>query len=376
MENMLEYIKETPEILSDIIDNSRKYTKPLIDFYIENCCKRIHLIASGSSYNGSLCALYFMKHILQSDIAVTAPFTFANHETPLNSDTMYIFISQSGCSTNILTAIKMLKEKGYKTACLVGRTDSDAEKLADLTINWHCGEEKIGFVTKGVSSLACFLMCFSLNLALKRKLIDDKTNIYYLDEMKKTQDLQPKLLENTIDIFAKNKEDFINAKKVILLSSGPNFGTITEGALKIAETCCRTAIACEAEEFLHGPLYPSTPEDLFIIIDNNNHPSTARLIDIAVAIKDVSEKVYVLGNTERFDTNHRFALEDQTDPLVSPLYKLTCLQTLAYMISENTNRYDPHEAVKRFKKANKVASKSRPDLYLDLQKIENSESAS
>jgi len=49
MENMLEYIKETPEILSDIIDNSRKYTKPLIDFYIENCCKRIHLIASGSS---------------------------------------------------------------------------------------------------------------------------------------------------------------------------------------------------------------------------------------------------------------------------------------------------------------------------------------
>ena len=38
-------------------------------------------------------------------------------------------------------------------------------------------------------------------------------------------------------------------------------------------------------------------------------------------------------------------------------------------MSEATNKYEPHEAVKQFKKANKVASKSRDNLYLNLQKV-------
>ena len=369
METMLDYIRQTPSVLLNIIDNHKEYTEKLIDFYKENGYDRIHFVASGSSYNGTLCALYFMKDILQTEIGLSTPFTFENHED-CRKDTLYIFVSQSGCSTNILSAISKLKNQGYKCACLVGRDDSDAEKIADVTLNWKVGEEKIGFVTKGVSSLACFLMCFSLRLAEEQNFVDEKTYHYYLDEMRKTQKIQPQLLDNTIKVFEDNKNDFLGLKKVILLSSGPNIGTITEGALKISETCCISGQAFEAEEFLHGPIYPSTPEDLFIIVDNNDHPSSERMIAIANALKDISEKVYVLSNDSAFDETHRFSTDLQSDPLVSPLYKLTCLQVLAYLITENTNRYEPHEKIKLFKKANKVASKSRANLYLDLQKIE------
>ncbi len=369
METMMDYIKETPAVLLNIIDHHEEYTKQLINFYKDNNNERIHFIASGSSYNGTLCALPFMKQILKTEISLTTPFSFENHEL-YHKDTMYIFVSQSGCSTNILSAMNKLKEQGCRCACLVGREDSDAEKIADLTVNWKVGEEKVGFVTKGVSSLACFLMCFASDQARENRTISEETHQYYLDEMRKTQKIQPELLDNTISVFERNKEDFLGLKRVILLSSGPNFGTITEGALKISETCCISGQAFEAEEFLHGPLYPSTPDDLFIIVDNNDHPSSQRMIAIAKALTDVSDKVYVLSNDQSFDQSHRFTTDSESDPLVSPLYKLTCLQVLAYLITENSNHYEPHEKIKLFKKANKVASKSRANLYLDLQKIE------
>ena len=114
-----------------------------------------------------------------------------------------------------------------------------------------------------------------------------------------------------------------------------------------------------------------TDKALIIIIDNNDHPSSSRMIDIALALKDITDKVYVISNNDRFDNDHSFKTSKQTCMYRSPLYKLACIQTLAYLMSENTNKYEPHEKVKQFKKANKVSSKSRTNLYLDLQKVNN-----
>lgn len=370
METMLDYIKQTPDILNNIINNSYDYTKQLVDFYKENDYESIYLIASGSSYNGCLIAKQFMEHILHKEVRLQTPFTFYNHET-LNLDkTMLIAVSQSGCSTNTLDCLKQLKQKGYKTACLVGRDNNDAKDIADLTINWQVGEEKIGFVTKGVSSLACFLYVFALELALSLNIINEAKIEHAKSQLLKTQTIQPEIVDNTTTLFNEHKQDFINRVKIIFLSSGPNIGTITEGALKIKETSCIVAEQYEAEEFLHGPLYPTTPNDLIIIVDNNDDPSSDRMVQIANALLDVTEKVYMVSNTDKFlKKDQQIRTSTDTCSHTSPLYKLSALQVLAYLMTEATNKYEPHENVKTFKKANKVATKSKDNLYLNLQNI-------
>ena len=367
---MLDYIKDTPEVLNRIIDNSDQFTKQLVDLYQKNGYEGLYIIASGSSYNGSLIAIPFIKHVLNIDVKLSPPFTFENHEINYLGKMMPICISQSGCSTNILSVLNALKENGQKTVCIVGREDCDARNIADLTINWQVGEEKVGFVTKGVSSLACFLMCFAIELAKAMGKIDETKYQKMKGQLKKTQLIQPEMLANSIEVFENNKADFICPSRVILLSSGPGFGVVTEGALKIAETCCIDAFAYEAEEFLHGPIYPSKPEDLILIVTNGNDKASDRMINIAKALEDITSKVYVLTNDERIHKDHRFETSESTCQYTSVLYKLTCLQVIAYLMTENTNRYEPHDAIKRFKKANKVASKSRDNLYLDLQKVE------
>lgn len=366
--SMIDYIRETPIILNNIIRHSHDFTNELVEFYHQNACKGITLIASGSSYNGCLIALPFLKH-LGMDVELHTPFTFIHHQFPIDRNRFYLAVSQSGCSTNILEALKTLKQNRQPCASLTGRKDCDAIRIADLTVDWQAGEEKVGFVTKGVSSLSCFLMCFGLELALYDNRISKNRYASWKKELKKTQILQPEMLQNTIAFFDSHRQFFSKPSEVILLSSGPGFGVASEGALKIAETSCIRASAFEAEEFLHGPLYPSTPDVLFIIIGNEESSSTKRIMDIAAALEDISEKILILGNDERFDKTHCVSPSEETASFSSPLYKLTCLQTLAYLMTINSNQFEPHECVKKFKKANKVASKSRDSLYLDLQKI-------
>ncbi len=364
---MMDYIIESKDILSDIVDHSKEYTNELVDFYLGNSFNGISFVASGSSNNGTRCAVSLIRKVLKKDVGLYSPMNFYYHDHEYAGNTMIIGVSQSGCSTNTINALKLAKEEGHKVACLVGRDDCDVKDIADLTINWKVGEEKVGFVTKGVSSLACFLMCFALELGLKLGTIDDKEYAYYKDEMNKALSLMPEMIDEAKRVFESHKECFLDRDKIYLLSSGPNMGTISEAALKIAETSCIVAMAYEAEEYIHGPIYPGNPDDLVISIDNNSDESSKRINAIAKASEDITAKVFAITNDTSFDDEHAFRTSIETDCLVSPLYKLVCIQTLACLMTEATNKYKPHENVLIWKKGNKVASKSRGNLYLNLQ---------
>ena len=368
MVTMLDYIKETPTRVLDIVNNSYEYTKDLVNFYIENGYEGLYFVASGSSYNGSLCAKAFMQHIFRQEVKLSTPFSFLHHDMEYANKQMIICVSQSGCSTNTIAALQALKAKDHKTVCLVGRDDCDAKQYCDLLVNWHVQEEKIGFVTKGVTSLAAFEMMFVLELAKAKGIVNETKYAKIKENCIKSQKIQPEVLENTVKLFNDNEQVFTGRNKVVFLSSGPGLAVATEAALKIAETSCINAVVCEAEEYLHGPLYTSTPNDIVIAIDNSDDPTTDRILDIALAIKDdITKNVFAITNSNRFDDSHAIRTSQQCCQHISPLYKLTAIQTLAYLMTEATNKYIPHENVVKFKKANKVASKSRDKLYLNLQ---------
>lgn len=368
MVTMLDYIKETPDRVLDIIDHSYEYTKDLVDFYINNNYDGLYFVASGSSYNGTLCAKPFMQHIFNQSIELVTPFSFSNHEMKYIKNQMIICVSQSGCSTNTIDVIKTLKENNHKTVCLVGRDDCDAKQYTDLLVNWKVGEEQIGFVTKGVTSLAAFEMAFVVELSKALNIINEQKYNRVKENLRLSQKIQPEIMQNAMNLFNNHKDEFTAKSKVVFLSSGPGLGVATEACLKTTETSCINAVVCEAEEYLHGPLYSSKPDDLVIAIDNSDSPSTDRILDIALAIRDdVTPKVFAITNSDKFDDNHAIRTSEMCCEYISPLYKLTAIQTLAYLMTEATNQYIPHENVVKFKKANKVASKSRDKLYLNLQ---------
>lgn len=366
---MMDYINETPEVVLNNVKNSKALVGKLVDFYLENGYQDVVVVASGSSYNGAMCARTYMRKYLQCEVKMLAPFTFVNYEHQyINPKSMLVFISQSGCSTNTLDAIRFAKEKGCKTVCLVGRDDNDAKDIADLTLNWGCGEEKVGFVTKGVVTLALYLMLFALETALIVKRISEEDYQGQLAQFRLAMEIHPQMVEETKKKFEQNFKAFTSKDNMYVLGTGPSYGVAIEAALKISETNGLMAVGVETEEFLHGPIYPTNPDTLVLVIDNNANKSTERSVDIAKANNIITEKTFCITNSENYDDARSFRTEKQTSCHVSVLYKLACIQTLSYLMTMATNKFEPHPTMKRWKKTNAVAAKSRANLYLDLQK--------
>ena len=363
METMLDYIRETPQRFLNNLDDPQ-FTEELVDFYCKHQFKGLTMIASGSSYNGALCAFYYLKQYFPQ-VKLITPFTFMQHDDEIGNS-MPLAISQSGCSTNTLEALRHLKQHDHLAAALIGRADGDMRALADLTVNWGVGEEKIGFVTKGVTTLAGFLMVFALKCARRQQLISTEEYEKQYSQLRQTMAIHQQVCELTQQLYQQHSEMINGCSKVYFLASGPAFGVAREGALKMSETSCIPAMAVEVEEFLHGPVYPADPDTLMIFIDNSEHPSSQRLVDIAEACQSITERIILFSNLTS-DLPAVIKTDLQTSACSSPLYKLAAVQLLAYLRTEATNHYHPHDNVLKFKKENRVASKSRSNLYLDLQ---------
>ena len=139
-------------------------TQKIIDTYIEkdgninieipDGINRIILVASGSSYHcaryaaelfGSIAeieahAVYSSEFLLESTIA---------HDAGV----LYIFITQSGETTDTNSALEKAKEFGIKTLCITNKENSTIWNASDYKIACHAGEEKSIAATKSLLSL-------------------------------------------------------------------------------------------------------------------------------------------------------------------------------------------------------------------------------
>ena len=157
METMFQYINETPLQCRENIQNSKELTKPVVEAFCKKDYKRIEIIASGSSYNASMTAKYFMEKILTLKVEVLSSYTACHCETIFEDDTFYLGIGQSGRSTNTNDAMKKVRENGQIVVGLTGNTESVMKDHCDVICNWGMGIEKIGFVTKGYSTAVLFI---------------------------------------------------------------------------------------------------------------------------------------------------------------------------------------------------------------------------
>ena len=365
---MLDYIQATAPTLTENLNNSKQITQTLVNEYVNNNYNGITIVACGSSYNGSMCARYFLMKYLKADVNLINPFTFVNHEHNFENK-MMVFVSQSGCSTNTIECLKLMKNEGKRSVALVGRDDCDMKQIADVTVNWMCGEEKIGFVTRGLTSLAFYWMLFALEASLVKGYINQQEYNSAKEELAKAIELNHNYIEETIDKFNLNKEALTTYKRVYVLASGACLGVAKEAALKISETSCKMGLDVEIEEYIHGYNYSSDPDCLTLIIDNDGHSSSRRIIDIAKANPAITERTFVLTDSNEIDEQHAFRSNGSTSWEVMPIYKLSCLQTLAYLMADNTNKFQPYPGVIKFKEDSSVASKSRSNLYMDVKEF-------
>lgn len=354
---MKDYVIETPEYVLRNINNSKDLTKSLVDVYLQRDYKRVVVVACGSSYNGSICAQEFMHRILKKDVRVVTPFTFCHYENDYDEDDFIVVVSQSGRSTNSIEALDLLKEKGLKTIGITGDLDSDFSDICDLTIEWGVGIEKVGMVTKGVVTLALYLMLFALEAMHAKGEMSQEEIVSWKDEMRKTVDAHKELQESTFKFIENHKKDLLSMKNIWLYSAGSNLSTCIEGALKVGESVKLHASAYEVEEFLHGPVFPLNPDYTVIAMDSNDD-SRDRILQVYDAVKTVTDKAYLITDMQTDDPD-AITTKVHIREELNPLAYLAVMPLIAEYASE-TLQSKSHPLYLNFREKISIKSNKKP----------------
>lgn len=348
---MMDYIQEAPRIALENIKQYKTLVEPLCQCVDIKNTNTIWLVASGSSYNACMMAKPFMQEHLSCDIQVITPYTFTNYTVTKNQDCI-IVVSQSGLSTNAIEAVKFAKKNGFCPIVLTGNVNSDIANYTNHVITYGVGEEVVGYVTKGVTTLALFLILFVIAKSGKVK---------YIELLKKAIVLQQEVICKTSLFIEKHYKSFTSMHQCYLLGAGYTTGVCLEGALKIGELVHIPTNYFEIEEYIHGPNFQLTPNYTVLFFDNNDHTSS-RIHSIYQATKAVTDHTFIItANSQYKDDAFALVLSEQIESCLLSLVYLPFIQIISYMISRDIHVKKQHPLMKEF---NQFVS-SKTDSYIN-----------
>ena len=254
---MAKEIEEQPitikNCINEYIDKVNKDINLLNFPWKQNEISSIVLIGCGTAYHSCLMAKHWFEQLTDLDISVDIASEFRYRKNKFKSESLYIFVSQSGETADTYAALDFCNKNKMKTCSVVNVVESSIARDSKFVLPIHCGPEIGVASTKAFLGQMLVLYLFSIKIAFVRGSIDkDK----YQTKIKSLLSLAD-LVKNTLDTDNQIQSacnSFIDAKGSMFLGRGSSFPIALEGALKLKELAYIHAEGYPAGEMKHGPL--------------------------------------------------------------------------------------------------------------------------
>ncbi len=257
-------IYSQPDIIFDLI---RKYVKKdyTINIELPDSIKKVALIASGSSYHSAAIAANFLREkahcdaqsYYASEVALASNFD-------VDSNTLYIFISQSGETSDTNISLNKIRTKTDKTLSITNTKNSTIYKNTKYRILTYAGLEKAIASTKAMCAQMFCLFLISAKIMQQREI----PSIEVIDELLNV----PEYINNAFNkanAIKTYSELLVNYDNAAILASGMFYPLAKEGSLKIKETAYINTTAYPTGEFLHGHIAILNKKCAVISLVNN-----------------------------------------------------------------------------------------------------------
>ncbi len=323
---MLKEILETPKVLGRIFGGSFKF--PVGPEKKLGVIKRIFLVGSGTSYHAGLLGQIFFE-----DVAGVGSKAFVASEWNLNpprfkTGDLAIFISQSGETTEIISALSLARENKVSSLAVLNKINSTLAKKADFFIDITAGNEKAVPATKSFSAEVAILLKLAFVLARDRK--DIGAGIF--EGLTRESLGLPKVVTRVISESQKIKKVALKYKKFdnfIITGSGLTLPLAHELALKLKESAIVEAEAMPLGEVRHGPLALAGKKLAFIFLVEAR--DRARAKNLAVTLRKAGSSVLAF-DCERFRANDVIVLPKAAN-IFTPLVFAPAFQIFAYWLA-------------------------------------------
>jgi glucosamine--fructose-6-phosphate aminotransferase (isomerizing) len=204
--------------------------------------------ARGSSAHAATFAKHLIELNLGIPVAAAAPNIATVYGQRLRLDgQLFLAISQSGRSDDLVETAAMARRAGALTAALVNATDSPLAAACDIVLPIGAGPELSVAATKSFVATLAALLRFVASWA------DD-------DQLPDALDRLPKRLAEAMELdWGAALDALAGADSLVTIGRGPTLAIAREAALKLKEIANLHAEAFSGAEFLHGPVALVSP---------------------------------------------------------------------------------------------------------------------
>ena len=294
----------------------------------------VQIVACGTSYHAGLVAKYWFEGLAGIPCQVEIASEYRYRKVVTLPNTLWIAISQSGETADVLSALRHLDcEQVAVTLAVCNVATSSLVRETDLALLTEAGPEIGVASTKAFTTQLTVLLLLAGLLAKTKKATD-------FDEQNFVQQLQqlPELLSAVLSIEPQVKiiaEQFVDKQHTLFLGRSTMNPIAMEGALKLKELSYIHAEAYPAGELKHGPL-ALVDEHMPVVAVAPNDELVEKLRSNLSEVKARGGQLIVFADFAVATTASEEITQcvlPETDALIAPIVFTLPLQLLSYHVA-------------------------------------------
>jgi glucosamine--fructose-6-phosphate aminotransferase (isomerizing) len=240
---MAQETREAPQVVAHQLDANRETCMALGERLRADPPSFVVTCARGSSDHAATFAKYLTESHVGLMTASAAPSVSSVYKTRQKLDqTLFIAISQSGKSPDLLAQARAARESGARVVALVNDASSPLAELSHVCLPLHAGPERSVAATKSFIASISALLQLIAHWSEDEVLLDALTRLP--DQLTASAGLD----------WGTPVEALASANNLLVIGRGLGFGIAQEAALKFKETSELHAEAFSAAELMHGPV--------------------------------------------------------------------------------------------------------------------------
>ena len=225
-----------------------------IDDELLRTCKRVVVVACGTSYHAGLIGRYAIEQWARVGVEMDVASEYRYRDPVIGPGDLVVGISQSGETADTLAAMRLARERGAKVLALTNGMGSQATRDADGVLFTRSGLEVSVAATKTFVAQVSAMYLLGLRMAELRGTLAPGRLAELVVGLKRIPHCIEELLVSVEDAVERTAQAHYDRDFFLYLGRHVGLPVALEGALKLKEISYIATDAYAAGEMKHGPI--------------------------------------------------------------------------------------------------------------------------
>ncbi len=348
LNNILDLAKpETWQVAVDLSDETIARALTAIEL---GRVRRAYFCGCGTSCYAGEVAKRVWERLAAIPCEACYAFDLAAYGEPsvLNEEALLVGISTTGGTGTVVNALQHAERCGAQTLAVTGVAHSPVAEAAQGVVLTGGDTDLTPVKSKSYVQSLVSLYLLAVALGKARGRVSAADEAYWRGQIAQAAAGAHRFLETQLGEIDALVDTYASTAMVFLLTSGPNIGTMHEGALKIIEMAKMYSEASELEDFMHGryrevdqvtPMFLLAPEgrasgrvlDVLTVNAHVKAPSVVFTDQISAPMRELATHTVQLSTLDELATPLLYVL---------PLYYFAHQMAIARGWDPLSRRYD------------------------------------